>query len=106
MSWSLHCLPPGTERTGIMSPGATGAQMGSRARHVTNGYGIPHAWQEHPGPVRPIMGPCLFPTGAREMTDPNQLSTLLAKQAIQECIYRYCRALDRLDTDLLASVFD
>ena len=40
------------------------------------------------------------------MTDPNQLSTLLAKQAIQECIYRYCRALDRLDTDLLASVFD
>ncbi len=33
------------------------------------------------------------------------IETLLAKQAIQETLYRYCRALDRLDRDLLQGLF-
>jgi hypothetical protein len=34
-----------------------------------------------------------------------QLQQLLAKQAITEVIYRYCRAIDRMDEALLRSVF-
>ncbi len=34
-----------------------------------------------------------------------QVADLLAKQAITEVIYRYCRAVDRCDAELLASCF-
>jgi SnoaL-like domain len=38
------------------------------------------------------------------MTDP-RLQELLDKQAIQEKVHLYCRAIDRLDVDLLKSVY-
>src|SRR2546423_5558199 len=34
-----------------------------------------------------------------------KLETLVAKQAITEVIYRYCRGLDRMDRDLAVSVW-
>ena len=39
------------------------------------------------------------------MVDPQQLQDLLDKQAIQEVLYRYCRGVDRGDSELLASVY-
>jgi hypothetical protein len=37
--------------------------------------------------------------------DDARLAELLDKQAIQEALHRYCRGLDRLDADLIASVY-
>lgn len=34
-----------------------------------------------------------------------QVEELTAREAIRDCIHRFCRALDRLDRELLASVF-
>tara|TARA_R110002110_G_scaffold205066_1_gene416753 strand:+ start:156120 stop:156644 length:525 start_codon:yes stop_codon:yes gene_type:complete len=39
------------------------------------------------------------------MSNNQAIETMLAKQAIQETVYTYCRALDRLDKELLESVF-
>jgi ketosteroid isomerase-like protein len=37
--------------------------------------------------------------------DETALREVLDRQAIMDCIYRYCRGVDRFDTDLIASVF-
>lgn len=39
------------------------------------------------------------------MTDPNALETLLAKQAIQETLFRYARGLDRMDRAMAEDVW-
>ncbi|WP_027945690.1 nuclear transport factor 2 family protein [Amycolatopsis taiwanensis] len=39
------------------------------------------------------------------MTEPGELRILLDKQAIREVVMRYCRGIDRLDFDLVRSVY-
>lgn len=33
------------------------------------------------------------------------VATLVAKDQIRDCLYRYCRGIDRIDADLIASAF-
>lgn len=40
------------------------------------------------------------------MTDPNLLQTVADRQAITELIYRYCRAVDRIDPELGYSIWN
>ena len=44
-------------------------------------------------------------TGQQKVIDPAEMRGLLDRQAITEQIYRYCRAVDRLDIPLGHSVF-
>lgn len=40
-----------------------------------------------------------------DMTGESAIRELLDREAIRDCLYRYCRAIDRCDGDLLRSVY-